>query len=380
MAQIIEKVVKSAYPPEKTEVLWLDTNDNSLKACISGSWDKLSAKENIEYEIVTVECNVAKLNEAKDTLLLASSKGAQLHINSFDRTKKYDEEILTITNDDYKIKFLAVKGRHYVIHFTIEGNGASFCQEFDAGNKERGIILWSLPIGVYNYGHTTAVDEYIIPEYNYTETPLISTNGESSTIDCNTLGIEYHDRKYPNSTSTYNYSENFIGVLVSKEDWSAIIDSKSIVTSDGTNTQWATSIEKNIEIPFIPIYNEETFILEDTDSIIGHDKNGTLNSAIIRMFYPNNNVINCAEKRTNNSYFVPSVGQLIDIYKSKLEINALNNTLVDLSKLFNYEYWSSDQFDARNIWVCYLDSGDCSSYTKGSLVNVLGLYVFNYLY
>lgn len=382
MAEIIEKIVKSQYQPIDTKVLWIDTTDNSLKTFTSNGWNKIDE----QYELVTVECNVAKLNEAKDTLLLASSKGAQLHINSFDRTKKYDEQILTITNDDYKIKFLAVKGRHYVIHFTIEGNGASFCQEFDAGNKEREIILWSLPIGVYNWGYVNATSDDI-EEYNYICNPLLSIDDNPDTIHCSNLAILIHDRKYPESISTYSDESQLLGVLISKEDWSAVIDNKSIVTSSDRNTQWATGAEKNMEIPFIPIYNGKNYITENEDFILKHDKNGTLNSAIIKMFHPNNNVIKCAEEgpsvsnfRYYLSGFVPSIGQLFDIYKSKPEINALNNTIVDLSKLFNYYYWSSDQFNAFNAWYYYCSDGRCDYDPKDYDGSVLGLCAFSYLY
>lgn len=54
MAQIIEKVVKSAYPPEQTEVLWLDTNDNSLKTFTSNGWDKVKSGSNEPNKMIDI--------------------------------------------------------------------------------------------------------------------------------------------------------------------------------------------------------------------------------------------------------------------------------------------------------------------------------------
>ena len=37
MAQVIEKIVRSKYPPRDTRVLWVDTTDDSLKSFTSNS-------------------------------------------------------------------------------------------------------------------------------------------------------------------------------------------------------------------------------------------------------------------------------------------------------------------------------------------------------
>lgn len=51
MAQVIDKIVRSKYPPRDTRVLWFDTTDDSLKSFISKGWNKVSTKimENITY-------------------------------------------------------------------------------------------------------------------------------------------------------------------------------------------------------------------------------------------------------------------------------------------------------------------------------------------
>lgn len=51
MAQVIDKIVRSKYPPRDTRVLWFDTTDDSLKSFTSNGWNKSSAKimENITY-------------------------------------------------------------------------------------------------------------------------------------------------------------------------------------------------------------------------------------------------------------------------------------------------------------------------------------------
>lgn len=389
MAQIIEKIVKSAYPPSRTEVLWLDTKDNSLKSFVSGLWDKISAKENKSYEKVTVECNVAKLNSAGNTLEWVSSLGAKLHINSFDRTKKYDEEIIEIKDENVKkIVFNAVKGRHYVIHFTIEGNGASFYQEFDAANDSREIILWSLPIGVWHFGYLNSASDNI-NTYNYTATPLLSTNNSTSTIECFTLGTQYHDNKYIESTDTYSDDNNFIGVLISKSDWSAFLDEKSIILDSERNIQWAIGAEKNLEVPFIPTYNKSSEFPINEENTISEDKAGLLNTSIIRYFYPNSNIVKGAEEgnpttyRYNGVSYVPALGQIRDIFKLKQEIVNLcaSASINYLSMLFSGRSWSSDQYNNLKAWSFILSNGSCGAHNKSSKDGkILGLCTYNYLY
>ena len=43
MAQIIERIVRSKYPPRDTRVLWLDTKNDLLKACTPNGWTKVFA-------------------------------------------------------------------------------------------------------------------------------------------------------------------------------------------------------------------------------------------------------------------------------------------------------------------------------------------------
>ena len=43
MAQVIERIVRSKYPPRDTRVLWLDTKDDLLKSFTSNGWTKIFA-------------------------------------------------------------------------------------------------------------------------------------------------------------------------------------------------------------------------------------------------------------------------------------------------------------------------------------------------
>ena len=45
MAQIIEKIVKSAYPPDDSGVIWLDTTCNELKTCTPTGWTTTANKK-----------------------------------------------------------------------------------------------------------------------------------------------------------------------------------------------------------------------------------------------------------------------------------------------------------------------------------------------
>lgn len=57
MAQIIEKIVRSGYPPRDTRVLWIDTTDNSLKSFTSNGWNKISASA----KVTELETKIAEL-------------------------------------------------------------------------------------------------------------------------------------------------------------------------------------------------------------------------------------------------------------------------------------------------------------------------------
>lgn len=57
MAQIIEKIVRSEYPPRDTRVLWIDTTDNSLKSFTSNGWNKISAST----KVTELEAKIAEL-------------------------------------------------------------------------------------------------------------------------------------------------------------------------------------------------------------------------------------------------------------------------------------------------------------------------------
>ena len=48
MAQIIERIVRSEYPPKDKVVIWLDTTDNTLKSLTPNGWTKILDNNKID--------------------------------------------------------------------------------------------------------------------------------------------------------------------------------------------------------------------------------------------------------------------------------------------------------------------------------------------
>ena len=51
MAQTIDKIVKSKYPPKDKNVMWVDTNSNPpVQKIWDGTWKPMEVNENVDYE------------------------------------------------------------------------------------------------------------------------------------------------------------------------------------------------------------------------------------------------------------------------------------------------------------------------------------------
>ena len=112
MAQVIEKIVRSKYPPRDTRVLWFDTTDASLKSFTSKGWDKASAKimENITY---------SKLKYLRDNRKLIPGK--QYRITDYECTTSQENtksaghkfDIIVTANDEGTLNEDARAAVHY---------------------------------------------------------------------------------------------------------------------------------------------------------------------------------------------------------------------------------------------------------------------------
>lgn len=94
MAQIIERIVRSKYPPRDTRVLWLDTKNNLLKTCTSNGWTKVLANtainnlRNAGYlfaGIATIDTN-PETPDAK-MFYIANGKGTYTHFGGINVTE-----------------------------------------------------------------------------------------------------------------------------------------------------------------------------------------------------------------------------------------------------------------------------------------------------
>lgn len=99
MAQIIERIVRSKYPPRDTRVLWLDTKDDLLKTCTSNGWTKVLANtainnlRNAGYlfaGIATIDTN-PETPDAK-VFYIANGKGTYTNFGGIEVTE--DEAVI----------------------------------------------------------------------------------------------------------------------------------------------------------------------------------------------------------------------------------------------------------------------------------------------
>lgn len=81
MAQVIDKIVRSKYPPRDTRVLWLDANDNAIKSFINGKWE---STKGVPLLGMMIETTYAELKEARDNKKLIP--GQQYRITDYECT------------------------------------------------------------------------------------------------------------------------------------------------------------------------------------------------------------------------------------------------------------------------------------------------------
>lgn len=106
MAQIIERIVRSKYPPRDTRVLWLDTKNDLLKAFTSNGWTKVFANtaintlRNAGYlfaGIATIDTN-PETPDAK-VFYIANGKGTYTHFGELEVTE--DEVVFLIWDSSW---------------------------------------------------------------------------------------------------------------------------------------------------------------------------------------------------------------------------------------------------------------------------------------
>ena len=109
MAQIIERIVRSKYPPRNTRVLWLDTKNDLLKVFTSNGWTKvlsntaINTLRNAGYlfaGIATIDTN-PETPDAK-VFYIANGKGTYTHFGGINVTED-DVIILYYDNTWHKV-------------------------------------------------------------------------------------------------------------------------------------------------------------------------------------------------------------------------------------------------------------------------------------
>lgn len=340
MAQVIEKIVRSKYPPRDTRVLWLDQNEGVIKQFdTDGKWHSTGGsqeepKKNIKIGITII------LNVWNEDGYWESEDGIGETTVVVDSFKLKDGNIVDlpqIRKDINGIGEIELPENSWFTIYSLPKDlsyGQSSCLYGFANTENTNVILSSYPEGLYE-----VVDGCL--------------GGNMEVVDDITNGIFVSDRR-----SSFTIPKN--------------IDlSKHYCYGN-----------YGVQIPGVKT-------TEDVDEA-KQDFNGLLNSLKISLFRECDAVERAIKGvggenvyYTNYFFFLPALGQLYMIYEKKAQILQFMNDLNDCygdntynTSIFDRWFWSSTQYSAFNAWGCYYGNGDCDYNDKNLNGNVLGLCAF----
>ena len=193
MAQIIERIVRSKYPPRNTRVLWLDTKNDLLKVFTSNGWTKvlsntaINTLRNAGYlfaGIATIDTN-PETPDAK-VFYIANGKGTYTHFGGINVTED-DVIILYYDNTWHKVATgIASQEKLSELESEINGEGkktitpsqgSNFIAEIDVNKGDNINIsaIASTPLTVNSY-----IILYMNEERIYSSKLIDSSNTQGS--------------------------------------------------------------------------------------------------------------------------------------------------------------------------------------------------------
>lgn len=138
--------IKNAVTPKSVTA---DMVGSMLLALVEGQSEIIGT---LEREKVTVRVN------AYDGTQRVSTATAKVYVDIFSvggvPTEAMPRQELAV-DENGEVSFEVYKGYRYALFSKIEGMGASFQFVYTAGQEERTINLWNMPVGIYVLGYAS---------------------------------------------------------------------------------------------------------------------------------------------------------------------------------------------------------------------------------
>lgn len=370
--------IKNAVTPKSVTA---DMVGSMLLALVEGQSEIIGT---LEREKVTVRVN------AYDGTQRVSTATAKVYVDIFSvggvPTEAMPRQELAV-DENGEVSFEVYKGYQYALFSKIEGMGASFQFVYTAGQEERTINLWNMPVGIYVLGYASYENDTLGCSYRYV--PLISEDYCSSFYDRDDI-----DMGYDLQGDEYLEDSLLYGILVSTADTSFVIEPKS---ESIDRLGWTNTRDFTHAVPTMPTICENpadfdgdwNLAADDAISRARTDFDGNLNTAKILSFCKEPFAANfCSNIEGNDlrQVFLPSAGQLYLMYLNKEAIN----TLMSAANADDFEFdliqdpwhasWSSTQSDDINAWYIRVYSGEMNMTRKSNNFYVRAVSAFHFLY
>ena len=157
MAQIIEKIVKSAYPPSRTEVLWLDQNEGVIKQFgTDGKWRSTEEPQKKIKIGITIRLNI--LNEGGGWKYEDGVGESTVVVDSFKLKDGNIIDLPQIRKDINGIGEIELPENSWFTIYSLPKDlsyGQSSCLYGFANKENINMILSSYPEGLYEVGDGT---------------------------------------------------------------------------------------------------------------------------------------------------------------------------------------------------------------------------------
>lgn len=370
--------IKNAVTPKSVTA---DMVGSMLLALVEGQSEIIGT---LEREKVTVRVN------AYDGTQRVSAATAKVYVDIFSvggvPTEAMPRQELAV-DENGEVSFEVYKGYQYALFSKIEGMGASFQFVYTAGQEERTINLWNMPVGIYVLGYASYENDTLGGVCRYV--PLISEDYCSNFYDRDDIDMEYdlQDDEYLEDSMLY-------GILVSTADTSFAIESHS---TSAKQLPWTNNRYFAQSVPTMPLICENpadfdgdwNLAADDAISRARADFDGNLNTAKILSFYkeaPAAGYCSNIEGGKCRQVFLPSAGQLYLMYLNKEAIN----TLMTAANADDFEFdliqdpwqssWSSTQSDDIKAWYIRVYNGEMNMTHKYNDNYVRAVSAFHFIY
>ncbi len=352
----------------------------TLLDLVDAQGEIIEALAELGREKVTVRVN------AYDGSQRVSTTNAKVYVDIFSvggiPTVALPRQELAV-DENGEVTFEVYKGYKYALFSKLDGMGASFQFTYTAGQDERTIDLWNLPLGVYPFGLIAYCNE---ATNAYRCSPFITEDGYDPDY------YENIDTEWDLRDDEYQEESYYLGIMVSTENTAFAIE---VNNKSAEYLQWSNTRYFAQGVPTLPqIYENPADFDGDYDAAwddavarAREDWDGNLNTEKILSFCK---VAPAADFCSNiggyerRQVFLPSAGQLYLMYLNKAAINALmtafNDDGYEFVLLDNTWYWSSTQHNEFCAWGVDMYYGYTYGSNKDGNYYVRAVSAFHFIY